>query len=540
MLAINKTILGTVQFGLDYGINNSLGKPKPETVFSILDLAHENNIKLLDSAEAYGNSYEIIGQYHARANNKFEVITKFCAARTDLPSWIVERVEHNLKTLSVDSIYCYMFHSFSDFVKYYPRYKQDLIALKESGKVGKIGVSVYTNSEIEKLLEEEEIDVLQLPFNLLDNVSQRLSVLEKAKLSGKEIHARSIFLQGLFFKNTNELPRVLQPLRPHLEEIQKLAIDAKINLNQLCLKYAFEQEGLDHVLIGVDSLEQLVDNIRAISEEMPDNIFKKINEITVAETELLSPRNWNNNVIAITQARMGSTRLPNKSMKEIEGKSLLEIHINRILKSKKINQLIVATTSNPEDQVIESLCNAMDIEVFRGSEKNVLDRFYQAVKEKKPTHIVRLTADCPLIDPKLIDDVIKYAIENDLDYCANTLIEDFPDGEDIEVMKFSTLEKAWKTATQNYEKEHVTPFIRENSSFVGGKLFSSDNFSAPGKYGAVRLTVDEIQDFEVISLLIKKLGIDRTWQEYANMYLNDSAIFAHNSKIKRNEGFKKD
>lgn len=244
-------------------------------------------------------------------------------------------------------------------------------------------------------------------------------------------------------------------------------------------------------------------------------------------------------ILAITQARVGSSRLPNKVLKKINDKTLLEIHLNRILKSSRIDELIIATTTNTNDDDIVTICDAMQLSCFRGSEKNVLDRFYKASIEKNPTHVIRLTSDCPLIDAELLDEIINFAIENDLDYCSNTFIEDFPDGQDIEIMKFSVLEQAWRNADKDYQKEHVTPYIRENSSFLGGDIFKSDNFPSSRKDGNVRLTVDEQKDFEVISILINNLGLDRKWFEYANYYQNNININKLNSKIKRNEGFRK-
>lgn len=223
----------------------------------------------------------------------------------------------------------------------------------------------------------------------------------------------------------------------------------------------------------------------------------------------------------------------------IKNKTLLEIHLGRILKSKLIDELIVATTVDPKDDAIVGICKKMQVQYSRGSENNVLDRFYQAAIKKNPTHVVRLTSDCPLIDPQLIDAVIDFTIKNDLDYGSNIFVEDFPDGQDIEVMKFSVLENAWKNADKQYQKEHVTPYIREHSTFMGGTLFKSDNFACEGKYGKIRLTVDEQKDFEVISILANDLGEEKRWFEYANYYENNQKIKNLNSNIKRNEGFRK-
>ena len=141
------------------------------------------------------------------------------------------------------------------------------------------------------------------------------------------------------------------------------------------------------------------------------------------------------NIVAVTQARVSSTRLPNKVLIKIKGQTLLNLHVNRIKKSKRINSIIVATTNNNEDDIIKQETDKLNVTCFRGESDDVLDRYYMAVKKNPPDYIVRLTSDCPLIDAELIDSVIKKTIDSRVDYCSNTLIESFPDGQDIEVVQ---------------------------------------------------------------------------------------------------------
>lgn len=244
-------------------------------------------------------------------------------------------------------------------------------------------------------------------------------------------------------------------------------------------------------------------------------------------------------VIAITQARSGSTRLPKKVLLEIENKTLLQIHVDRIKQSKKIDDIYIATTTNKSDDCIVDLAKEFKVNYSRGSEEDVLDRFYQTVKDVKPDYIVRLTSDCPLIDPKLIDEVVEIAINKKLDYYSNVLLERYPDGQDIEVFTFNALEKAWKEADLKSEREHVTPYIRNNSSYKKGKLFSSDNHFLEENYSHVRLTVDEQLDLEVISKVIANLGVERDWKTYADFYLNNLEVRSINQSIIRNEGYQK-
>ena len=151
---------------------------------------------------------------------------------------------------------------------------------------------------------------------------------------------------------------------------------------------------------------------------------------------------------------------------------------------------------------------------------------------------MRVTSDCPLIDPKLVDDVIAFTIKNNNDYVTNTLIENFPDGQDIEVFKYTALKKAWKNAILNSEREHVTPYIRKNSDFNGGNLFTSLNYDCQSDFSKIRMTVDEIRDFELITLLINDLGTEKSWLEYTN-YIIQEDLVKINNKIIRNEGLLK-
>ncbi len=288
-----KIILGTVQFGLDYGINNQSGKPDQNTVTAILDLAFKNNIGLLDTAEAYGDSQEVIGNYHRRSHNRFKVITKFGSGRKDLSPDLHERISQNLNTLGTDSLHGYMFHSFKDFETYFPVYGESIMSLKKAGLIHNFGVSIYTNKEFEKLLGHKGIDFVQLPFNLLDNNFQRAALIKQANEKGIAVHTRSVFLQGLFFKDGNNLPVKLQALRPYLDEIKHLSISQHLDLNDVALNYAMQQKDISHVLIGVDSVDQLSKNISSLRHTISNDMLTQIDAIQVKETELLNPSNWN-------------------------------------------------------------------------------------------------------------------------------------------------------------------------------------------------------------------------------------------------------
>ena len=244
-------------------------------------------------------------------------------------------------------------------------------------------------------------------------------------------------------------------------------------------------------------------------------------------------------VLTITQARYGSTRLPAKILKKVNGVALLEIHLRRILKSKMTTKLKVATTEEEGSRYIIDICNKVGVEYHQGSVDDVLDRFYQTAKPENPDYVVRVTSDCPLIDPEIIDQVIKTCIDGGYDYASNTLIPTYPDGMDVEVFKFSALEKAWKEARLLSEHEHVTPYIKNNSTVMGGSIFKSFNVVNDVDLSELRITVDEQRDFEVIRALIENVGIDKHCADYVT-YLNAlKDVKDINSSIVRNEGYAK-
>ena len=241
-------------------------------------------------------------------------------------------------------------------------------------------------------------------------------------------------------------------------------------------------------------------------------------------------------IVIITQARINSTRFPKKILKKINNQTLLEIHINRIKKSKYGSNIIIATTHEKGSNQIIEIANKLNVISFKGSTEDVLDRFYKAVIEKKVRYIVRLTSDCPLIDPNLIDNVVDFAIKLDCDYVSNTLKQNYPDGQDIEVIKYEALKFTWKKAKLNSDREHVTPYIRRNSSYFGKKIFKSENYNSEKSFGHIRMTVDEAKDLSGIKVLIDELGTNNDWITYCNFIIENPHFF-NNQNILRNEGY---
>lgn len=236
-------------------------------------------------------------------------------------------------------------------------------------------------------------------------------------------------------------------------------------------------------------------------------------------------------IVSVIQARMGSTRLPGKILLEVDGIPLLKYMIDRVSLSKLINKIVVATTLSGNDDAVVDFCEKNSILYYRGSENDVLDRYYQAAKIFNPEVVVRLTADCPLIDPEIIDNTINLFYRTKADYAANTVppeIKKYPDGSDVEVFSFQALERAWNEATDIKDREHVTfYFWKKNLNF---KTVLLDNEFDWGKY---RITIDYPEDFEVISFIIKQLNqknLVGTMNEIIDLLQKNPDIEKMNSK----------
>lgn len=242
-------------------------------------------------------------------------------------------------------------------------------------------------------------------------------------------------------------------------------------------------------------------------------------------------------IVCMIQTRMGSTRLPGKVMKEVEGKALLQHMIERMIRSKFVDKFVVATSVKKENDVIEKLCKQLGILCCRGSEDDVLDRYYQCAKsfDPVPEYIMRVTADCPLQDPEVIDFVVKKFLEKKVDYVTNSFEPLYEDGFDVEIFKFSALEEAWKKAVKRSEREHVTPYIRNSTSFK--KYY--EKYCSTYTY---KLSVDTQNDFELIKQIFSRLyapgkifGIN----EVVSLLKSDPSLLKVNKESIINAGYQK-
>ncbi len=235
----------------------------------------------------------------------------------------------------------------------------------------------------------------------------------------------------------------------------------------------------------------------------------------------------------IIQARMGSTRLPGKVMELLDGKnSSLHYTINQLKNSSNLDKIFIATTNLSEDDVIEEFSKNNKIECFRGNSNDVLDRFYECAKKFKLKTIVRITADCPLIDPEIVDSMIEIFNSGKYDYVHNMEPRTFPDGLDTEVFTFKILEEAWKNAILPSEKEHVTPYFRNNKdNFKIKNVINTKNLSSH------RWTLDYQEDLDLIRNIVKEIkNRPILMNDIINLFNEKTSLFEINKKYLSNDG----
>ena len=205
--------------------------------------------------------------------------------------------------------------------------------------------------------------------------------------------------------------------------------------------------------------------------------------------------------VAIVQARMGSTRLPGKVLLDLGGDTVLARVLSRVRRCRMVNQVLVATSVDAADDVIEEECRRLVTTVFRGSQSDVLDRYYRAAEESKAEVIVRVTADCPLLDPEICDRTIRAFVEARPDYASNTLERSYPRGLDTEVIARSALVRAWCEAKEPFQREHVTPYIHQHP-----EQFRLVSVRGERDHSRYRWTLDTPEDLEFLRRVYSSLG----------------------------------
>lgn len=277
---MSKLGIGSVQFGLQYGLN-SKSAPRDSEIDDILQIARSNGIDLIDTASGYGDAEVVLGRNNQL--DSFNIVSKYSSLSKD----VFETVDSSLKKLRKDSLYGYLIHNFCDYQTNKKLWK-DLQRIRLLGKVEHIGFSLYSTAELEELLYDNlDFDILQIPYNILDREFEPYLPILKEKCV--EIHARSVFLQGLLLRDLNQIPDYLNPLYKYVKEIDTYSKQQGISRTSIALNFVVSNKYIDKVVLGVHCPEQLLSNMQSLSEDFLSDFNI---DISKDELFLLKPKNW--------------------------------------------------------------------------------------------------------------------------------------------------------------------------------------------------------------------------------------------------------
>lgn len=294
-----KLCLGTVQFGMDYGILNQK-KPLLSDAVKWLDYATQNGISAIDTAKAYGNAEEVVGEFlklHTIPREELFLSTKLLpnilddVSPSDYERVIEREIIEQLRTLNTDYVDAYVFHS--------ARYAHDIRKLEairsvvDKGYAKKSGLSIYEPDEAVDCYESGLVDFIQAPYSIFDHRMKKSGVLDHSKRGACEIHTRSAFIQGLIIMNEENVPFFLDKAKPIVKKITSICESEGISRTHLALQYVKRESGISHLVFGVDSLEQLKEDISLFNKDLPNDLISKIgNEFDNIEADIVMPSLW--------------------------------------------------------------------------------------------------------------------------------------------------------------------------------------------------------------------------------------------------------
>jgi len=281
-----KLVIGTVQFGLDYGIANQDGQINADEIMLILDFAYENGINTLDTAKAYGSSETSIGEYLKQTENNWHIITKV----NDRNQSAIIQIQDSIKKLTVKPTIV-LAHSMNLFLE--PRFQSEFQEAKENKLIRSIGVSLYNENEINQVLESElKPDVVQLPMNILDLRLYHNGQLSELFDKGIEIHVRSVFLQGLFYLSKVDLEVRFKDAIPYLDKLKSISAEADLTISELSLLWLVSLKEVSKVIIGVDNVGQLKTHLMTLKNDVNSSVFEEALSVNYENENILNPSLW--------------------------------------------------------------------------------------------------------------------------------------------------------------------------------------------------------------------------------------------------------
>ncbi len=296
----NKLVLGTAQLGLNYGIANKTGKPEENKAFEIMKYAAENGISYFDTAYSYGNSEIIIGKFlyiYKAYKNKINIITKMTPLKKKKLNEknVNNRFFESLHRLGQESVYCYMIHDFKDIENNCDEIGKVFLKLKENNYIKKIGVSIYDQFQLKFLFKHFDFDLIQLPISIFDQKFITDNFLQRLKRKNIEIHARSIFLQGLLFLEENNIPPKMIKFKDYTSSLNEISLKYNLSKEEIALLFVNTINEIDKIVIGVEKISQLQRNVKILIKSESFNKIKTLinfEDLFIKDTNIIDPRRW--------------------------------------------------------------------------------------------------------------------------------------------------------------------------------------------------------------------------------------------------------
>jgi spore coat polysaccharide biosynthesis protein SpsF len=500
--------LGTPQLAAAYGIADPPVPPSREAATMLLEHAWREGIRWFDTAQAYGDSEELLGSSLGDRTGA-RVITKLHPEAAGASSAEVEQLlERSRRRLGGRQLWAVLLHRDRMLDEWDGELGQTLRRWREQGAVRHLGISVESVDTLPRALSLDGVEVVQLPASVFDRRAMRLDCVRGATASGKHIFIRSVFLQGLALLDVDRVRQLLPAAAPMVDALSRFCELHALERHQFALDYVRRRLPDATLVVGAATIEQLGQNCEAVRSEPCDpELCDAWDEFWPSDDEdVIDPARWpadrpTMRIPVIIQARMGSSRLPGKVLMRVIDQPVIRWVYERASRIPGTDGVVVATTTGPRDDALVRYCEQQGIRVFRGSEADVLDRMVSCGRQLGAEAVVRITADCPLLDPAESGRVVEaFTAHQELQYASNIDPRTLPDGLDTEVIAMKALEAASREATDPADREHVTPFVRRHPD-----LFPASSVVSPMNLNHLRLTLDDIDDYTFLSAIAERL-----------------------------------
>ena len=504
--------LGTSQLAAAYGIADPSEPPTRAAATALLQEARRQGIRYFDTAQAYGDSEELLGAAFG-AQRDARIITKLHPDACDAAGEDIERLlAGSVARLAHRPIWAVLLHRDRMLDQWNGELGETLRRWRDEHAVSHLGISVESVHALPRALSLDGIEVVQFPGGVFDRRAMRLECVRDAHAGGKRLFVRSVFLQGVALLEVDRVRQLLPAAVPMVDALCRFCELHGLERHQFAVDYVRRRLPNATLVVGAASIDQLGQNCEAArTEPCHAELCDAWDEFWPSDDEaVVDPARWpaskpRPRIPVIVQARMGSTRLPGKVLMGLIDRPVIQWVYERARCIPGTDGAVVATSTDRRDDALARYCEREGIPVYRGSEADVLDRVVRCARGLDADAVVRVTADCPLLDPVQSGRVVAaFRAFEGCQYASNIDPRHLPDGLDTEVIGMAALEASWRDAADPLDREHVTPFVRRHP-----ELFPATSVVSPGKLNHYRLTLDDIDDFTFLSAIVERLQARR-------------------------------